>query len=176
LTFTALALALAACGGGRDEAASNAADSEPAANAATEAPAPVPTYTLGANGLEPGLAFGMKQEDAIKAATAAFGPGGKIEHNDECGEGPMDFVSFGGLSLGFQEGKLAGWSLYETEPALRTKNGLTVGAPRSALGDLEIDEESSLGPEFDSGGIGGTLDEKGEKVEALWAGLPCQFR
>lgn len=182
----AICLILGACGaeGGSESAdavkteeAANvsdplAPDPAPAAGATTAAPA----YTLGANGLEPGLAFGMKQEDAIKAATAAFGPGGKPEHNDECGEGPMDFVSFGGLSLGFQEGKLAGWSLYEAEPALRTKTGLTVGSPRSALGGLEIDEDSSLGPEFDSGGVGGTLDEKGEKVEALWAGQPCQFR
>lgn len=88
----------------------------------------------------------------------------------------MDFVSFGGLQLGFQDGKLAGWSLSGTEPALRTKSGLTIGSPRSALGGLALDEESTLGPEFDADGVGGLLDENGTKVIALWAGLPCQFR
>lgn len=88
----------------------------------------------------------------------------------------MDFVSFGGLQLAFQDGKLAGWSLSGTVPALRTKSGLTVGSPRRALGAIEIDEESSLGPEFEADGIGGVLDEEGEKIVALWAGYTCQFR
>ena len=153
------------------------AEAAPAANvgAGPEA-AEALVHMLAADGIEPGLRFGMKQSEALAAATAAFGPGGKIEHNDECGEGPMDFASFGGLQLGFQDGKLAGWSLSEGKPALRTKSGLTIGSPRSALGDLEIDAESTLGPEFDEKGIGGILDEKGEKVIALWAGYPCQFR
>ncbi|HEY5721082.1 MAG TPA: hypothetical protein VIT45_02045 [Allosphingosinicella sp.] len=154
------------------EASSAAAESAPAA----PAPAAEQVHILAADGIEPGLRFGMKQADAIAAAAAAFGPAGKTEHNDECGEGPMDFVSFGGLQLGFQEGKLAGWSLDGTKPALRTASGLAIGSPRSALGSLEIDEESTLGPEFDEKGVGGLLDEKGEKVLTLWAGFPCQFR
>ena len=173
---------------GADSAGSNASasadngsavEASPAAGGsapANPAPAAERVHILAANGIEPGIAFGMKQADAVAAATAAFGPAGKTEHNDECGEGPMDFTSFGGLQLAFQEGRLAGWSLGETKPALRTKSGLTIGSPRSALGKLEIDEESSLGPEFDSSGVGGILDEKGEKVLALWAGDTCQFR
>src|SRR5688500_4531326 len=118
LTIAALYLALAGCGDGQQDGAANAAaeaanaaapgtaESEPAA--AAEAPSRR-SYTLAANGIEPGLTFGMKQADALAAARAAFGPGGKAEHNDECGEGPMDFVSFRGLQLGFQDGKLAGW-------------------------------------------------------------------
>ena len=176
--------------GGADDSGSNTMGQTPVDNRAVASAVPAPgeeetarpapaearAYTLAANGIEPGIAFGMKQADAVAAATAAFGPAGKTEHNDECGEGPMDFTSFGGLQLAFQEGRLAGWSLSETTPALRTKSGLTIGSPRSALGKLEIDEESSLGPEFDSSGVGGILDEKGEKVLALWAGDTCQFR
>ena len=188
LAYLALIL-LAGCGGA-DDSGSNAAgpdsadnltaavaDPEPAeANGAGPAPAEERVFTLAADGIEPGIRFGMKQSDAIAAAAAAFGPAGKTEHVDECGEGPMDFTSFGGLQLGFQEGKLVGWSLSEPKPALRTRSGLAIGSPRSALGGLEIDEESTLGPEFDDKGVGGILDEKGETVLALWAGYPCQFR
>ncbi|HEX8654266.1 MAG TPA: hypothetical protein VF693_03470 [Allosphingosinicella sp.] len=184
----ALLLLIAACG--REESAppNKAAAAAPAANAVAEpasnaaaaanvpAPAATPSYVLAGRGLEPGLAFGMTRERAVAAATAAFGPPTAREHNDECGEGPMDFVSFGGLQLGFQEGRLAGWSLSQARPPLRTARGVGIGSPRSALGNAEIDEESSLGPEFAIDGVGGILDQSGARVEALWAGLPCQFR
>jgi hypothetical protein len=88
----------------------------------------------------------------------------------------MDFVSFRGLQLGFQEGRLVGWSLSEAQPALRSARGLAIGAPRSALGGAEVDEESSLGPEFEVDGVGGILDQHGARIEALWAGMTCQFR
>jgi hypothetical protein len=146
------------------------------AAAAKEAERAAPTWLLGPDGLEPGIRFGMKQADAVAAATAAFGAPGKPGHSDECGEGPMDFVPFGALQLAFQEGKLVGWSLNEGAPALKTRGGLAVGSPRSALGSVEIDEDSTLGPEFETGGVGGVLDEKGAKVLALWAGDTCQFR
>jgi len=172
-------LVLAACEFKADQLTKNEADAASGSKPVL-APPPVlkaaPAYTLAANGLEPGIAFGMKQADAVAAAAAAFGAPGKPEHNDECGEGPMDFVGFQGLHLSFQEGKLVGWSLNEAVPALKTKGGLAVGSPRSALGTLEIDEESTLGPEFDAGGVGGVLDEQGAKVLALWAGYICQFR
>ena len=178
-------LCLAGCGGAETNASEQASPDRPAAAAeakpakaesAKAEPAEAIVHMLAADGIEPVLRFGMKQSEALAAAAAAFGEGGKIEHNDECGEGPMDFVSFDGLQLGFQEGKLAGWSLSGEKPALRTRSGLAIGSPRSALGSLEIDEESTLGPEFDENGVGGILDEKGEKVLALWAGYPCQFR
>jgi len=136
--------------------------------------APV-TYTLAANGLAPGLTFGMAEADAVKAASAAFGAPTGREKNDECGEGPMNFVHFGDLQLGFQEGKFAGWSLGGARPALQTGGGIAIGTSRSALGDTQVDEESSIGPEFDLEGIGGFLDEQ-ERVMALWAGYSCQFR
>lgn len=156
-------------------AAPPAQDDKPAKSSAeAEQPATV-TYTLAGDGLSPGLKFGMKQADAIAAAARAFGKPGPREHNDECGEGPMDFVRFKDLQLGFQEGKLAGWSLGGKTPALKTAGGVAIGTPRSALNGVEIDEQSSLGPEFSIDDVGGILGE-GDKVEALWAGLACQFR
>ncbi len=164
-TFAAAAaLALAACDG----------EGDPPANAVDEGRAG-PAFTLAGSGLGPGLAFGMAQDEAVAAATAALGAPTGRGHNDECGEGPMDFVSFGDLQLAFQRGRLAGWSLGGTRPRLRTAGGLTIGSPRAALGGAEI-EPSSLGPEFRVDGVGGILDQQGRSVEALWAGSTCQFR
>ena len=182
----AAVLILVACGG-PDDTAGNKASAAAAPNAKVARPsgtgaAPARpeggalVRTLTGNGLDPGLPFGMPRVDAVAAATAAFGEPTGTEHNDECGEGPMDFVSFGGLQLGFQDGRLAGWSLSESHPSLRTAEGLAIGAPRSVLGEARIDEESTLGPEFDVNGVGGLLDENGRTVIALWAGLTCQFR
>jgi hypothetical protein len=160
-------------------AAPAAAPTANSANAAAPAPVPAPAprpMTLAGNGIEPGLRFGTPQAQAIAAAQAAFGAPTGREHNDECGEGAMDFVRFRDLSLGFQDGRLAGWSLSGREPVLRTATGLAIGAPRSALGGAEIDRESTLGPEFAIAEVGGILDESGTRIEALWAGLACQFR
>ncbi len=179
------AMLLAGCDrrAGNDVAdGTNAAAPPPAAaNEASPAPArdeqaPARVYTLAGNGLEPGLPFGTPKSEAVAAGTAAFGPPTGEDHVEECGEGPMDFVRFRGLSLGFQDGRFAGWSLGEPMPALRSAQGLAVGAPRSVLGAAEIDRESTLGPEFHVGGIGGLLDEREREVATLWAGFPCHFR
>lgn len=184
-TSLVVAALLAACTGENPVPADNlAAPADPpanagasAANASPDTPPPAaPTYTLAGNGLAPGLAFGTARAEAVAAARGAFGTPTGREHNDECGEGPMDFVRFGGLHLGFQEGRLVGWSLSGPQPALRTAAGLAIGAPRSVLGGAEVDTESTLGPEFSVDDVGGVLDESGSRIEALWAGATCQFR
>ena len=195
------AILLSGCGSDADPSAGQASPNASAAapgsavnlasaaapeGATSAASAPL-SYTLAGTGLAPGLSFGMGQDEVVKAASAALGAPTQREHNDECGEGPMDFVTFQGLQLAFQDGRLAGWTLGATPPALRTAEGLTIGSPRAALGDaavepstlgpeFEIDEESTLGPEFEVDGVGGILDGQGRAVEALWAGSTCQFR
>ncbi len=186
ITWPVLAAALAVAACGRNEAPKQDAGggqnrmeaSMPAPKAAPPAPAPAPARpdTLTAKGIVPGLAFGMTRAEAVAAAQAAFGAPTATEHNDECGGGPLDLVSFHDLQLSFDGGRLAGWSLSGATPALRTAGGLAIGAPRSVLGGAQVDEEGSLGPEFEIDGVGGILDEKGAKVEALWAGTVCQFR
>lgn len=176
----AAGLVLAACNGTADAPDNGSAGSgiyENGAAAAGNRAAPAAaTLRLAAGGLEPGLAFGMARDEAVAAVAKVLGPQTGSGHNDECGEGPLDFVSFGGLQLALQEGRFTGWSLNTAEPALRTAAGLGIGSPRSALGGIKVDEESSIGPEFDAGGVFGILDEKGEKVEFLWSGMACIFR
>ena len=134
-----------------------------------------PTLSLAGNGLLPGLTFGMPRAAAVEAARAAFGAPTGEEHADECGGGPMDLVSFHDLQLVIEDGRFTGWMLGGAQPALRTAGGLAIGAPRSVLGNAEIDEESGLGPEFSVDDVGGILDQTGTRIEALWAGSVCQF-
>lgn len=163
----AAALAVAACGQSGTPAGRDAASRQKAAPR---------METLTAKGISPGLTFGMARAGALAAARAAFGsPTGK-DHVNECGEGALDFVSFHDLQLAFDDGGFAGWSLGGATPALRTAGGLAIGAPRRALGGARVDEEGSLGPEFEVNGVGGILDSKGARVEALWAGVTCQLR
>ena len=179
--------AVAGCGQGgppaKQEVVSGqntAAAAAPAPNApappAASAPAAAPVETLTAKGIAPGLDFDMAQAPAVAAAVKAFGAPTGREHNNECGQGPMDFVNFHDLSLEFDGGKFVGWSLGGAKPALHTAGGLAVGAPRKALGGAQVDEQGTLGPEFEVNGVGGILDEKGARIAALWAGSVCQFR
>jgi len=173
--FALVAFALAACGWANDEASGNAPAAQPSAEPARDLKGGALVHTLSADGLELGLAFGVPRAQAVATATEAFGAPTGTSHNGECGAGPMDFVDYRGLSLAFQDGLLAGWSIDEELPALRTADGLAVGAPRDALGGAPV-EQSTLGPEFDVGGIGGLLDEEGREIAVLWAGLTCHFR
>jgi hypothetical protein len=174
---------LAACGSGNKAgsppANAGAHVAPPVSNEAVQsAVAPPPaasTFTLAANGLEPDLRFSMPRAAAIAIASRAFGAPTGSEHNDDCGEGPMDFTKFHGLWLGFQNGRLVGWLIDQTQPALHTAGGLAVGAPRRALGNAQVDEESGVGPEFEVNGIGGVLDEHGTWIASRWPGQTCQF-
>jgi hypothetical protein len=132
-------------------------------------------YTLTGEGLEPGLRFGMPRAEVLAVAARRFGEP-RLERNDECGEGPMDFATIRGLTLSFQEGRFVGWSLAEKLPDLGTRGGVGIRSPKSMLRGARIDRESTLGPEFDLDGVGGLLDSKEREVIALWAGSTCQFR
>ena len=184
--LASIGLCLAACGDGAEAPA--APTNSAAAPSANVAPAPAnlvaetnaatpaaPTYTLAGNGLVPGLTFGMAGEAAVQAAQAAFGAPTSRENADECPAGPMVIVSFRDLQLIIEDGRFTGWSLSGAQPALRTADGLAIGAARSVLGSAEIDEESGLGPEFSVNDVGGILDQTGTRIEALWAGSVCQF-
>ena len=181
--FAIAGLAVAACGQDAAPANQSAAPAAPAANvaapatnAAAAAPAAAPaapTYTLAGNGLAPGLTFGISQARAIELATAAFGSPTRREHID-CPAGPMDMVRFQDLELVFEENRFTGWSMNGPAPRLATAGGVEVGAPRSALGNVEISEDE-FGLSFSLGEVGGVLDESGARVAGLSAGSICHF-
>ena len=174
----------AACSGGETAANNAGAAAEPANAAAPQANAAVaqepeerpaaPTYRLTANGLAPGLDFGLAETRAIELATAAFGAPTRREEVD-CPGGAMKLVRFQDLELVFEEGRFTGWSMNGQRPTLGTAGGVTVGAPRAALGDTEIGEDEGFGPGFSVDGVSGVLDENGRRFAGLSAGSVCEF-
>lgn len=129
------------------------------------------------------LAFGTAREITLTGATAALGKPGDTGRNGECGEGAMEFVEFGGLTLWFQQDKFVGWFLEGAKPKLTTASGAGIGSTRSQVADaLAISDvpDSSLGREFatDKGDFSGLLNGAGDgaKVTALWSGQACIFR
>lgn len=126
-------------------------------------------------GLGEGLPFGSTRRDVLAAAARLRGSPTGQDRIEECGEGPMEFVRYGGLSLAFQQDRLVGWFVRAPD-RLPVASGLKAGDPIGKLGKAAI-EETTLGAEFElPDGTRGLLDEKRQKVEALWGGLACLFR
>jgi hypothetical protein len=184
-------LVLAACGrapeqaeGSNESAAPNAAAA--GSNMAEAAPAPVPAAAkapvLEGEGLRIGtqkLAFGTAKAATLDALTRAVGrPPGEQGTNEECGGGALEYATWADeITLYFESGSFAGW---DERGKLKTESGIGLGSTRSELASLpglEV-EESTLGIEFTSGGLGGVLDSKSPaaKVISLWGGSTCVFR
>lgn len=128
------------------------------------------------------IPFGTAQAQTL-AALAFRGPPG-TGTNSECGAGPLDYANWpDGLSLLFQDGKFAGWSVdARSGGAITTANGVGTGMTRAALeGSFGIPvtvSETTLGDEFTAGALRGLLDGPGQsaKVTNIWAGVSCNFR
>lgn len=174
------AAALSACGSGdsepdmavgsRDAAGGRAGHARPDSRPGRPDPAPL---RLDGGGLGDDLKFGAPRRAVVARLSRELGAPTGSDHVGECGEGPIDFVRFGGLSLAFQQDRLVGW--YARSPfRKRAVAGIAIGDPRTALGSAMI-EETTLGEEFRTAdGIHGLLG--GDTVEALWAGSVCAFR
>lgn len=185
----ALALALAACGQQPADGAAPATDSVPviAVGQTKGNPAigldPDGLGVVGLSGVPKDLKFGLGQAEAVRILAEDYEVAGKASTNAECGAGPIDFVEWpSGLSTLFQEGKFVGWSL--NRRATRgptTMAGIRPGSTRAELvaaySGVKI-EETTLGQEFDAGGLYGILDGAGPdaKIDAMWAGTSCVFR
>ena len=192
-------LFLAACGGAPT---GNVAEPPPAnvpepvaipsANVSAEAPAPDdrPLLNLAPGALslvDPNsgrsreLAFGLDRATVEEALALALGEPAERGSNGECGEGAMDFARMpGGLLVWFQQGKFAGWFVYDAAAKLSTASGVGVGSTRKDVTgayDAEI-SGSSLGEEFTAGALSGLLSgkEPTAKVTAIWSGQVCNFR
>ncbi len=130
--------------------------------------------------------FGSGKPEVV-AMLKLFGPV-EQNRNEECGAGPMNFLSSSatGLTLNFQQSELVGWFFNGDGKSARTAQDITVGSTRAALEramEIELQADSTLGVEFFSdfgsdGFIGGFLsdEEEGATVESLYAGTNCFFR
>lgn len=172
-----VAVAIGGCGRAPADPAGRRETAPPdaAAGRVQQAAAQPAAIELDGQGLGPELRFGAARAQVVGAATSQFGPPTASDRLEECGEGALDFVRFGGLSLSFQDGRLAGWFV-RSPFQHKTAAGLGVGDPRSALGATQV-KESTLGEEFSTAsGVNGILGNGGQEIEALWAGSACLFR
>lgn len=130
------------------------------------------------SGVSRSLPFGTERSAVMTALLFLDSPeeSGALE---ECGAGPLDYVSWPGLTLHFQGGKLAGWTAREGR-SIATVAGIGPGSSRAELVRAYRASifESSLGTEFDAGGVFGLLDGPGDqaRVTHLWAGANCIMR
>lgn len=132
------------------------------------------------------IAFGMEREMVAVVVSEYLELTGTNGNNEECGAGPMKFVTFGDLTLNFQNDKFVGWFVDGPNPVLKTREVVGVGSIKGtaeAQMPVDIQEDSTLGIEFlsnrgENSFIGGFLtasDENG-MIESLYAGTNCFFR
>jgi len=128
------------------------------------------------------LTFGTSESLVLAAATASLGAPRDRSTNQDCGAGPLAFVSFdGGLLVTLQGGKFVGWTVRAAagrEP--RTMSGIGLGSTRAELEAAYAAKvaTSSLGVEFSAGGLSGVLASKAAMapITDLWAGANCIAR
>lgn len=181
----ALLMALAACGGTREDGASPSNTVENALEAVRPAPpepAPAPPVVALDSALQVGegvdkklLRFGEARREDTRAALAFMGKYAASKAIDECPAGPIEFDTYDdGLELSFDEGKLSGWWLREGAKSISTPSGIHPGSPVADLGARDIRDES-IGKLVSVDGATAALDEGGKQVEAIWSGLFCIF-
>ena len=195
-------VALGACSGETAEEARTAtpvgtdaaAGAAPAVDSAETAPAGNPDAALALDGeglraviLASGstrlIEFGRPEAEVMTQLETVRGRAADERGtNAECGAGPLQYASWDdGLTAWFQDDAFVGWALNGEGGGASTMGGLGVGTTRAELdGGLTVVEveETSLGQEFDAGGVFGVLDGAGEtaRVTSLWGGTSCNFR
>lgn len=113
--------------------------------------------------------------DFTRNGLASFGTPSLHQGPADCPAGELMFLNYAnGLSLAFQNGKLAGYWVKEGSRGIATKSGIRPGSPRSALGRRKI-EEASFGKLVDIDGTFAILDDRATRVTDLYAGAACIY-
>ncbi|UUL84016.1 hypothetical protein [Sphingomonas qomolangmaensis] len=127
------------------------------------------------------LPFGRREDEVLASLERVRGPAVKGT-NADCGAGPVQVASWpDGLSLLFQDGRFAGWSLgTRGVGGIATAAGIGPGSTRAEL-DAAYSatvSQTSLGSEFSAGELHGVLDgnSAGARITDMWAGVSCVAR
>ena len=171
----------------KEQPTANGAAPDPAVTAPIEAAAPV--LAVDGEGLRlfnpvtgagRPLPFGSARQAVLAVMSGRDSP--ETGTQEECGAGPLDYAIWpDGLKLYFQQDKLAGWALDgRAAGKVTTAAGIGPGSSRSELEaayKVKI-MQSTLGTEFTAGDLSGLLDGPGARasVNAMWAGVSCNFR
>lgn len=131
------------------------------------------------------LPFGMKEVDVVTIVNNLRGKIRDRGTNSECGAGPLGYASWGdGLTLLFNKGQFAGWSVdgrsQNAKNKLTTIAGIGTGSTRTQLNKAYTAKvfQSTLGTEFSAGNLGGILsgNRPSDRITSLWSGTTCLFR
>ncbi len=127
------------------------------------------------------ISFGMPASSAIDMLTAVAGAVVERGTNEECGAGPVEYVSFNnGLQIVLQKDQFLGWTVRARDDTLRTMSNVGLGSTRAELEAVYAAEiaPSTLGMEFMAGGLQGILESSAAsaKITDLWAGVACVAR
>jgi hypothetical protein len=125
-------------------------------------------------------------DETLAALVAALGEADEILRRDDCGEGPLEAVTWSsGLATFFADATLAGWTVRPDAVAdFATVDGIGRGSTRAdltaAFAELVV-TPTTLGVEWSSsptGGISGLLsgDREADVVTTLWSGSTCIAR
>ena len=121
------------------------------------------------------VAFGSDRTDAETLLAEVTRSAAEPTSNAECGAGPMEFSRYPyGLTLNFQDGKLAGWLLDESSSGFGLRSGPNIGDAQEevlARAGFAAIADSTLGEEFysEAEGLGGFFEAG--KVASLYAGM-----
>lgn len=128
------------------------------------------------------LGFGLPQAQVL-ASLERFRGAAEMGTNQDCGAGPVQSAKWpDGLSLVFQQDRFVGWGVDGRSPGgVSTAAGIGPGSTRAEMSDAYADvktRQSSLGTEFDAGGMHGVLDGSAatSKITFMWAGVSCIAR
>jgi hypothetical protein len=131
------------------------------------------------------IPFGAARDSVLAVLDALREPPSERGTNPECGAGPLGFAGWAdGLRLWFSRGAFAGWAVDgRSEGAGRNGTmagigtGSTLAELRGVVAPVRV-ERTSLGTEFDAGGLHGLLSgtDSTARVTHLWAGTICAFR
>ncbi len=157
----------------------------------SQVPAPTTLVALSGDGLmlvssptgaSRELEFNTPASQVIAALTAVLGEPGERSTNQDCGMGPLDFVSFGDeLLIAIQNDEFLGWTVRRGgSTTMRTMSNVGLGSTRTELQGAYNAEiaRSTLGIEFMAGGLQGILasDAPTAPITDLWAGASCVAR
>ncbi len=125
------------------------------------------------------IAFGTPRTETLAMVKSALGD---PSATDRCEVAPLTGAQFGErMAIYFENDRFAGWSANPRGGRdFSSMSGVRIGSTRAEMEDSLVAEisQTSLGTEFDAGGLSGVLSGRGPdaRIEALWAGMACIAR
>ena len=126
--------------------------------------------------------FGSAVTSAQSLISSYLGEPRKTTLHEECEGGSITITTWeNGFNISEVEGEFVGWSVQPDTPSadMKTLDGVGIGASRSGLGeDIQVDENSTLGIEFYTENLTGTLSSTAPDavVTSLRVGRGCVIR